>query len=115
MIFYTPCSWVSRLKVHNSHLVDLSLKRYCDVHTQLPRRLNGHILQDGVWKILPLFWHSISTIESGHKVSRVAGERQETAGATVVALGVLYYLPFSVSGYAAARPGTEGSILQKGL
>jgi hypothetical protein len=45
----------------------------------------------------------------------MAGEREETAGVAGVSLGVMHYLAFYVSAYAAARPETERNIPQKGL
>jgi hypothetical protein len=44
----------------------------------------------------------------------MTGEGEEGAGTAGVSLGVMYYLPFSVSAYVAARPEIERNILQKG-
>ena len=40
-------------------------------------------------------------IESRYKVPRMAGEGEESAGVAGVPLGVVHYLPLSVSDYAA--------------
>lgn len=115
MVFHIPRPGVPRLEVHDSHLVDLGPKWYRDVHTQLPRRLDGHILQDDVGEVVPLPWHPIPGIEGRHKVPRMAGEREETAGAAGVPLGVVQYPPFSVSAYVAAGPEKEENVPQNGL
>lgn len=108
MVLHIPCLRIPRLEVHDSHLIDLGLKWYRDIQTQLPRRLNGHILQDDIGEVISLPWNSISGIEGRHKVPRMTGEREETAGAAGESLGVMHYLPFSVSAYTAStRPETE--------
>ena len=114
MVFHIPCLWILRLEVYDSHLVDLSLKWYRDIHTQLPRRLDGHIMQDDVGEVISVFWHSISAIEGRHKVPRMAGEREETTGAAGVSLGVMHYLPFFVSAYATANRRQGGRYRRKG-
>lgn len=96
IVFHISCLRIPRLEVYDSHLVDLGLKWYRDIHTQLPRRLDGHILQDDVGEVISLPWHSMSGIEGRHKVPGMAGEGEETAGVAGVSLGVMYYLPFSV-------------------
>ena len=45
----------------------------------------------------------------------MSAEGEESAGALRVLLGVMYYLPFSVSAYAAARWKMDENLLQKGL
>ena len=114
MVFHIPRLRIPRLEVYDSHLVDLGLKWYRDIHTQLPRRLNGHILQDDVWEVISLFWHSVSAIEGRHKVPRMAGEREETTGAAGVSLGVMHYFPFFVSAYATANRRQRGRYHRKG-
>lgn len=99
MIFHIPRLRILRLEIHNSHLVDLGMKWYRDVHTQLPRGLDRHILQDDVGEVIPLPWHSMWGIQGRHKVPRMAGEGEEAAGAAGVPLWVMHYLPFSISAY----------------
>ena len=114
-MFHIPRLRIPRFEVYNSHLVDLGLEWYRDIHTQLSRGLDGHILQDDVGKVISLPWYSMSSIEGRHKVSRMAGEREKTTGAAGVSLGVMHYLPFCVSAYGTTRPETERNIPQKGL
>jgi hypothetical protein len=67
-------------------------------------------------EVLPLPWHSMPGIESRYKVPRMAREGEESAGVAGVSLGVVQYLPLSVSAYAArAERGGQGNVPQKGL
>ena len=67
-------------------------------------------------EVVPLPWHSMPGIEGRYKVPRVAGEGEESAGVAGVPLGVVHYLPLSVSAYAAgAERGGQGNVPQKGL
>ena len=52
-------------------------------------------------EVVPLPWHSMPGIESRYKVPRMAGEGEESAGVAGVPLGVVHYLPLSVSDHAA--------------
>lgn len=108
MVFHIPRPRIPRFEVHDSHLVDLGLKWYRDVHRQLPRRLDGHILHDHIGEVVSLPRHSIPGIEDRHKVPRMAGEREESAGAAGVSSGVVRNLPFSISAYAGCWTGDGG-------
>ena len=67
-------------------------------------------------EVVPLPWHSMPGIESRYKVTRRAGEGEKTAGVVGVPLGVVHYLPLSVSAYAAgAQRGGQGNAPQKVL
>lgn len=62
MVFHISRPRIPCLEVHDSHLIDLRLEWYRDVHTQLPRRLDGHILYDDVGEVISLLWHSMPGI-----------------------------------------------------
>ena len=98
IVFHIPRAWISRLEVHDAHLVDLSLKWYRDVHTELSRRLDRYVLQDDIGEVAFLPWHSMPGIEGRHQVPRMAGEGEETAAAAGILLGIVQYLTFFVLG-----------------
>lgn len=76
MLFRIARAWIPRLEVHGSHLVFLGHKLNSDLQTQLPLRLDGHMLQHSHREVISLDRHSMSGITGGHKVSRIGGERK---------------------------------------
>lgn len=71
---HIPCLRIRRFEVHDSHLADFGLKWDRHIHTQLSRRLDGYILQNGVEEVLSLSWRSVSGIEGSHKISGMAAK-----------------------------------------
>jgi hypothetical protein len=115
MVLHITRLRILSLEVHDSHIIDLSLKWYRDIDTQLSGSLDGHILQDDVREVVPFLWYPVPGVEGCYKVSRMAGEREECAGAAGVCLRVAHNLPFSVLEYANFGPETDGHLLQNGL
>lgn len=122
MVFHVPRPRIPRLEIHDSHLVDRGLKWYRDVHAQLPGRLDRHVLQDHVGKVVSLPRHPISGVKGSHKVTRMAGKGEESTGPAGISLRVVNYLSLVLSSAyvataAAAGPNRrrEWNILQKGL
>ena len=100
IMLYIPCARVLGLKIDYSRLVFVRSERYGDIYTQLPRRLNGNILQNDSGKVIALLGHSVSSIQRRDKVARMAREGEKRASVSRDFLGVVYNLTLvSVSAY----------------
>jgi hypothetical protein len=91
------------------------MKWYRDVYTELPRRLNGYILHDDIGEVFSFPRYSVPGVKGGYKVSGMAGEREESSGATRVFLWIVHDLASYQLVFPLIGLKTEENLPQKGL
>jgi hypothetical protein len=115
IVCHISCPRIPCLKVQNTHLVNVGMKWYRDVYTELPRRLNGYILHDDIGEVFSFPRYSVPGVKGGYKVSGMAGEREESSGATRVFLWIVHDLASYQLVFPLIGLKTEENLPQKGL